>query len=240
MKVLIVDDEPAARLKIRHYLAGLQPDFSILEAADGPSAVHLLKTEGAGLVFLDIQMPGMSGFQVIEAIGPERMPPVVFVTAYDQYAISAFEVQAVDYLLKPFDEDRFRKAMQRALDMAAHRQNYSGMLEMISRRPMHLERILVNIGERHFLVSCTDIIYLSSDDKYVEVHTASKKYLLRDSLANLEDQLDPARFTRIHRSTIVNLDWVQEITPRSHGDYTVLMLNGEKLLLSRRFRDRIF
>lgn len=241
MRILIADDEPAARQKIRRYLDRMANTADIAEAADGNEAVRKIRKDGADLVFLDIQMPGLSGFQVIEAVGPALMPPVVFITAFDQYAIEAFEVQAVDYLLKPFDEERFGKAFSRALERAAQpAAAYSDLLSAIKNPPAFLDRIMVSVGQKHLFIPCAEILYISSEDKYVNLHTSGKKHLLRATLDGLENKLDPSRFARIHRSHIVNLDWIRELLPRSHGDYRVLLKNGEELVLSRRYRDRIF
>ncbi|HMQ63155.1 MAG TPA: LytTR family DNA-binding domain-containing protein [Flavilitoribacter sp.] len=241
MKILIVDDEPAARQKIRRYLGRITDAAGIVEVADGYEAVQAIRKGDADLVFLDIQMPGMTGFQVIETIGPALMPPVIFVTAFEQYAVEAFEVQAVDYLLKPFDEERFEKAFSRAQKRGVQpAANFADLLSAIKNPPAFLDRIMVTAGQKHIFIPCPEILYISSEDKYVNIQTGQRRHLLRASLDSLESKLDPSRFARIHRSHLVNLDWVKELSPRSHGDYRVLLKNGEELVLSRRYRDRVF
>jgi two-component system LytT family response regulator len=206
--------------------------------------VRAIEERAPDLVFLDVQMPGLDGFEVIEAVGAERMPPVVFVTAYDEFAVKAFEVQAVDYLLKPFDQARFRKAFERAARQARGRK--SGNPELLARlldsvRPAArpLERLLVRDQGRLLLLPLSQVHRLSAEGNYVRVHTAGKAHLVRETLARLEARLDPARFVRIHRSEIVALDAIQELQPFFHGDYVVVLKNGERLRLSRRYQERV-
>lgn len=244
LNILIVDDEAAARQKIKGYFREGKFNVYLQEARDGKEAVLNIKKHTIDLVLLDIQMPGMNGFEVIRAIGTHQMPPVVFITAYDQYAIEAFKVKAVDYLLKPFDFDRFKEAFQRAVEQIKMKANFSNLfdqlLQKVNTPKAYLERILVNIGSRHFFLSLSEIHYISSDDKYIELHTKEKKYLIRETLSKLEQELDPGKFVRIHRSHLINLDYIQEMHPKSHGDYTVVMKNGDRLTISRRYRDRVF
>jgi two-component system LytT family response regulator len=171
------------------------------------------------------------------------MPAVVFVTAYDEYAIDAFEVQAVDYLLKPFHQGRFKKSFERALNMIHSGRDYSAavknLLTEINKGKKYLRRIMVKKGSRFFFVSTDDILYISAYEKYINLHTKEKTYLIRDTMNRMESRLDPANFARIHRSSIVNMDFIREIQPCSHGDCIVILLNGTKLTLSRRFRDRL-
>jgi two-component system LytT family response regulator len=243
--VLIVDDEAPARRKLRAHLAGAAGVEVVGEAASGPEAVDAIRSLRPDLVFLDVQMPGMTGFEVIEAVGLEAMPAVVFVTAYDEFALDAFEVQAVDYLMKPFHADRFRQALARALDRIAQREpaqaSLARLLEGLLHKPAHqAQRLLVRDGERMLFVPLREIVRLTADGNYVEVHTArGQHHLLRETLASLEARLDPQRFARIHRSEIVNVDFVAEIQPFFHGDYTVVLKNGEQVRLSRRYQDRL-
>ncbi len=244
MKILIVDDERPARRKIRAYLAEEGGIGSILEAENGVEAVRLIGEGGVDLVFLDIQMPGMTGFEVIEAVGIDHMPVVVFVTAYDQYAIDAFEVEAVDYLLKPFDQERFRKSFTRAVGRVKSRDVGADsvvrrLLEEVNKSKGYVRRIMVKKGPRFFFVRVDEIAYISAEEKYVKLHTEGDEYLIRETMSRMEGRLDPGVFARIHRSTIVNIDYIKEIQPWTHGDYVVILKDGTKLNLSRRFSDRL-
>jgi len=248
MKILIVDDEQPARRKIRSYLAEESGIGSILEAGNGVDAVRLIEEEKPDLVFLDIQMPGMTGFEVIEAVGIDNMPVVVFVTAYDQYAVDAFEVEAVDYLLKPYDQERFRKSFTRAVGQVKVRADGVGdgaasvvrrLLEEVDKGRGYAGRIMVKKGPRFFFIKTGEIAYISAEEKYVKLHTGGDVYLIRETMARMEGRLDPAVFARIHRSTIVNIDHIKEIQPWTHGDYVVILKDGTTLNLSRRFSDRL-
>jgi two-component system LytT family response regulator len=244
MRTLIVDDEAPARERLKRYLADFEEIQVVGEAEDGAQAVELIEARSPDLVLLDIQMPGMTGFEVIETIGIENMPAVIFVTAYDQYAINAFEVQAIDYLLKPYDQDRFQKSFNRAVQQIELKNNNTtvlkNLLNEIKSEKKHLDRFLVNIGLRFFYVKTSEVIYISAKEKYVNLHTEKDTHLVRDTMNNLEQQLDLLKFKRIHRSYIVNIDYIKEMQPWSHGDYVVILKNGIKLTLSRRFRDRLF
>lgn len=244
LKILIADDEQPARKKIRSYLKEQEEIESIIEAENGIDAVEKIRMNRPDLVWLDIQMPGMTGFEVIETIGIENMPAVIFVTAYDQYAINAFEVQAIDYLLKPYDQDRFQKSFNRAVQQIELKNNNTtvlkNLLHEIKSEKKHLDRFMVNIGHRFFYVKTSEVIYISVEEKYVNLHTEKETHLVRDTMNKLEQQLDPSKFKRIHRSYIINIDYIKEMQPWSHGDYVVILKNGTKLTLSRRFRDRLF
>lgn len=244
IRILIVDDEQPARKKIKTFLEKEENIDAIFDATNGVEAVRLIDEKEPDLVFLDIQMPGMNGFEVIETVGVENMPAVVFVTAYDQYAINAFEVQAVDYLLKPFDEERFRKSFHRALKQmrsdSVHLAAIQGLLDEIRKEKKYLEKIMVNVGHRYFFIPTCDIAYISAEEKYVRLHTEKDTYLVRDTMHRMEERLDPSKFTRIHRSVIVNVEYIEEMQPWSHGDYIVILKNGERLTISRRYRDRLF
>jgi two-component system LytT family response regulator len=240
LRVVVVDDEPPARNKL---LAALrtEPDVEVVaEAGTGLEAVEAIRRLAPDLVFLDVQMPGLSGFEVIEAVGAQRMPAVVFVTAYDEYALDAFEVEAVDYLLKPFTAERFRKAFARARERAAAAGSGERLARLVeSLRPGHVERLVVTEGKRLFFVPLREVFRLSAEGNYVRLHTAAGSHLVRDTLARLEGRLDPARFARIHRSEIVAIDAVRELQPFFHGDYAVILKNGERLRLSRRYQERL-
>jgi two-component system LytT family response regulator len=242
MKILVVDDESPARKKIRQFLKdeGIDP---VLEAEDGVEAVKRIEEEKPDLVFLDIQMPLMTGFEVIRAVGVENMPAVVFVTAYDKYALEAFEVEAVDYLMKPFDQDRFKRSFDRAAERIRlereQKESYQKVLDQMRKREGFLQRIMVKQGPRFFYVKTDEITYISAEQKYMELHTEKKTFLIRETMNGIEESLDPAKFARIHRSTLLNVEYMQEIQPWFHGDCTVILKTGEKLTLSRRYRDRL-
>ena len=244
MKALVVDDEQPARKKIISFLKTENEIDKIIEAGNGIEAIEKIKNENPDIVFLDIQMPGLDGFGVINEIGVEDMPSVVFVTAYDQYAINAFDVNAVDYLLKPFDKERFSKSFHRVMEEIKSKKRKTDDLKMIltelKKEKKYLERFLVSVGSKYFFVAVREIIFISSAEKYVELHTAKGKYLLRDTMNNVEESLDPEKFARVHRSYIVSIDQVLEMQPWSHGDYIALLKSGEKLNVSRRYRGNLF
>jgi len=242
VRVLIVDDERPARSKLRSHLARAALAEVVGEAADGEAAVRAIEALAPDVVFLDVRMPGLDGFEVIDAVGSERMPVVVFVTAYDRYALAAFEVEAVDYLLKPYDDERFQRAWRRAcesFDRGGGAARLARLLEGLPRQGRFLERLVVRDGERITLVPVTRVRRLSADGNYVALDTDDGPARVSDTLSRLESRLDPARFARIHRSTLVNLDRVRELTPWSHGDYVVVLDNGSRSRLSRRYRRRL-
>jgi two-component system LytT family response regulator len=248
VRILIADDEPPARAKLRRFLAA-DPEISVAgEAASGTEAVEMIERLRPDLVFLDIQMPGADGFGVLQAIDPAALPHVVFVTAYDEYALRAFEVHAVDYLLKPFDADRFRTALARAKERVRARlpAGDDALNERIRRvlaearpAPAYLERVLVRTGTRAVFLRTDEVDWLEAEENYVRLHAGRESYLVRGTLAGLEERLDPARFIRVHRSHIVNLASIRELHPWSHGDWMIVLRDGRELMLSRRYRDRI-
>jgi len=243
VRALIVDDERPARRKIQGRLES-RPGIEVVgEAANGLEAVVAIRELDPELVFLDIQMPGMSGFEVIEAIGPENMPAVVFVTAYDEYALGAFEVAAVDYLLKPFSEERFEKAVERALGQIGGQGERSatiaGLLASLQPTRSYLRRLVVKEADRLLVVSVEDMRRFVAKGNYVEVHTENALHLVRETMTQLENRLDPERFVRIHRSEIVNIDWIAELQPWFHGDYVVILKDGGKTRMSRNYSDRL-
>jgi two-component system LytT family response regulator len=238
-RVLIVDDEPPARLRIRELLRKRSSIEIVGECASGPEAVDALARLRPDLLFLDVQMPAMDGFQVLRE--STYTPVTIFVTAYERYALEAFEADAFDYLLKPFTDERFDKALTRALsyqresrvDELAER-----VAKLLERRPSS-PRIAVRTNGRVLILRAAEIDWVEAAGVYVELHVGTKKYLHRLSLSELEKQLAGEHFVRIHRSTLVNLDRVRELAPRTHGDYSVILLDGTELRLSRGYRDEL-
>jgi two-component system LytT family response regulator len=245
IRALIVDDEPLAREGLKLHLSQHKDLTIVGEAGEGRRAVALIASLKPDLLFLDVQMPGLDGFQVVEAIAQTWLPTVVFVTAYDQYAIRAFEVHAVDYLLKPFTGERFAAALARAKEEILARGSQDSrrrLLQMIADRAgatSHLQRFVIRAGEGYRLVPAADVASFEAQGNYVRLKTGNGQHLLRITMAELERRLDPKRFARIHRSTMVNIDRIKEITPAWHGDFEVLLTDGQRLRLSRNFRDRL-
>lgn len=243
LKILIVDDEQPARKKLHKFIAQSGENVIIEEACNGLEACEKIIELKPGLVFLDIQMPGMSGIEVVQNIPPQNIPLVIFVTAFDQYAIKAFEINAVDYLLKPFDFERFEISFKRAMETiklkSVNRAGLEGFLNEIKKDKKYAERILVSCGSKYFFVPSEDIIYVEAEEKYVVLHTPRGKHLIRETMSNMEEKLNPDKFSRIHRSYIVNASQIQEMQPWSHGDYIVILKNGTKLNMSRRYKDNL-
>ena len=256
IKAVIVDDEALAREAIRLRLKG-EPDIEVVgEAADGADAVDLLRKIHPDLLFLDVQMPVMDGFEVIEHVPSEHLPIVVFVTAYDQYALKAFETHALDYLLKPFTASRFHAAIDRArLEVAksGDRGTHQRLVELLEERRRararpaerdgggqgYLTRLAVKRNQRIALVGVADIDWIESSGNYAHLHAHGASNVVRMTMGELERRLDPARFARIHRSTIVQIDRIQDIIAAWHGDFDVTLRDGTVLRLSRNYRDRV-
>ncbi|MBE7501304.1 MAG: response regulator transcription factor [Verrucomicrobiales bacterium] len=245
LRTLIVDDEALARERLRSFLAG-ESDIEIIgECGDGAEAIEVLEREQPDLLFLDVQMPELDGFGVLEAARPARPPVVIFTTAFSQHALKAFEVHALDYLLKPFDRDRLRLALDRARER--HRQQQSGalnekltaLLAEMRPAPTIVDRLVVKTSGQVVLVKAADIDWIEAADNYVSLHVGNETHLLRETMNALESRLNPKLFLRISRSTIVNLERIKELQPMFHGDYTVILRNGTRLSLSRSHRDRL-
>lgn len=242
IRALVVDDEPLARELIREMLATDAEVEVVGECANGREAIAAIKASPPDIVFLDVQMPELGGFDVLESFDPTTTPYVIFVTAYDQYAVRAFEVHALDYLLKPFDRERFEVAWQRAkaqikLDRTSRRdQDIIALLEELKAGPRYLERLVIKNGGRVFFLHVQDIYCIEAEGNYVRVYDNQKGYLLRETISSLEEQLDPKQFLRIHRSAIVKLDRIKEMQPWFHGEYRIIMENGKQLALSRNYR----
>ena len=235
VRVLIVDDEPIARRRLEALLAG-EPSVEIVgESEDGESALQAIRRLRPDLVFLDVQMPGLDGFDVIELLGRDECPAVIFVTAYDQYAMRAFDVHAADYLLKPFDRARLRTALARATALEAADGGRLHAIVDTVRASQPLRRFLVKTATRVYAVRADDVETIEAAGHYVELRTGAGTHLVRDSLSAIERRLDPARFVRVHRSTIVNVDKVAELRPTFHGEFEVAMTSGRRLRCSRTY-----
>ena len=249
-RVLLIDDEPAARRGLRLMLQR-EVDFEIVgEAGDVESAVKSVRKTTPDLIFLDVQMPAGDGFEVLQQLEPAERPLVVFVTAYNQHALAAFEVHAVDYLLKPFDDTRFRETLQRVRDTLRSRQTAA-----LNAKVDHLiaqlasgagegdggfnDRILVKSSGEIFFLKPSEIDWIEAEGDYMKFHVGAKSHLMRETMAKLEARLDPKRFVRIHRSTIVNLDRVRKLSPSFVGEYAVVLQDGTKLKLSRGYQEKL-
>lgn len=244
-RVLVVDDELLARQRILHLLEK-EADFRVVgECANGVEAVKAIEDLAPDLVFLDIQMPELDGFGVVETLGTDRMPTTLFVTAYDQHAMKAFEVHALDYLLKPFDSERFQQALTRARRWCSAtvsggdpKQDLDALMVGIRKERPWLDRLLVRQGDRHLLLRTSALQWIEAEDNYVRLHAEGTSFLLRQTMAGILARLDPNQFRRIHRSAIVNLDSIKELQPWTSGDHLVIMRDGTKLTLSRTYRDQ--
>jgi two-component system, LytTR family, response regulator len=256
IRAMIVDDEPLARATIRLLLRS-DPEIEIVaEAGSGTEAVRLIDESAPDLLFLDIQMPGMNGFDVLEKIDMAGIPAIIFVTAFDQYALRAFEVHALDYLLKPFDDARFEKALRQAKAQIEQREinklsrKLFALLEDRDEREVsaesqrfarskYLTRLMLKSASRIFFLKVEEIDWIGAEDYYVKLHFGRKSHLLRQTMNELEAKLDPEKFLRIHRSSIVNLDRVKELHPHFNGDYMIVLHDGTELKLSRSRREQL-
>jgi two-component system LytT family response regulator len=242
LRVLVVDDEPLARRRIRRLLRAERDVEIVGECGDGPQALDAIHRHRPDLIFLDVQMPEMDGFEVLEAVDPARLPAVVFVTAFDEHAIHAFEVHALDYLLKPFTAERFAEAVRRAREAAAggaSARRLAALLDAVRPRRRRLDRILVSARGRSILIRTSEIEWIEAEGNYARLHAAGAAHLIRETIARFEEALDPAQFARIHRSILVNLDALAAVEPWSHGDAVAVLKSGRRLRVSRTYRDRL-
>jgi two-component system, LytTR family, response regulator len=245
IRTLIVDDEPLGRERIRTLLAD-DPEIEVTgECPDGRHAIAAIERSRPDLVFLDVQMPEVDGFAVLDAIAGDRMPMIIFVTAYDRYAVQAFEVHALDYLLKSFDRERFQASLQRAKHEIRHskegflHERLAGLLEDVQARQKRLTRLVVKSTGRIVFLRVEEIDWVEAADNYVRIHAGRESHLIRETLQSLESRLNPEKFLRIHRSTLVNLDRIRELQPIFHGDYLVKLSDGTELTLSRSYREKL-
>jgi len=242
---MIVDDEPLARRGIRAHLAEEKDIEVVAECGDGREAVRLIRELEPDLVFLDVQMPELDGFGVLEAIAAERLPNVIFVTAYDKYALRAFDVHALDYLLKPFDAERFAKALARARSQT-EREGLSeislrlqSLIEDLKTNQKYAERLVVKTAGRIFFLGVGEIDWVEAADNYVRLHAGRDSHLLRETMSSLEKRLDPALFLRVHRSAIVNVRRIKELHPLFRGEYEIILQDGTRLATGRGYRDKL-
>lgn len=243
VRTLIVDDEPPARRRLSMFLLRDPRVELVGEAADGLEAVRMIEQKRPDLIFLDVQMPELNGFEVLRALDGER-PRVIFTTAYDRYAIQAFEVRALDYLLKPFEEERLEEAVGRAVNdmekQGLQDPRIEELLEALRDRQTSLRRILVRRAGRITFIDTEEISRISSEEKYVRLHVTGKSYLHRESLQGIAARLDPAVFVRVHRGEILNMSFIRELHPVGHGDYEIVLQDGSRVPLGRTFRAHFF
>jgi two-component system LytT family response regulator len=239
---LIVDDEAPGRAVLRNYIANHEDLELVGEAENGAAAVEMIEKFKPRLVFLDVQMPDLDGFGVIEQIGPQQMPATIFVTAYDQYALRAFDAQAVDYLLKPFDKVRFERALQHARDLiAAQGQTQIGahlmaLVQSARSGQSAPERFVIRTGGRITFLSLDEIDWVEAAGNCVRIHVGNQAHQMRESIGHIAERLDPVRFVRVHRSVIVNFSKIRELQACNSGEYIVVLRNGKELPCSRSYR----
>ena len=245
IQALIVDDEPPARSVIRKMLAE-DADVEIVgECSNGIEAIKSIEKLSPDLLFLDIEMPEMDGFGLLESFDEGRMPAVIFVTAYNQYAVKAFEVSAVDYLLKPFDHERLAKALEKAQanlherSDAERSEQVLDLLQQLNSKQETLDRFVIKKNERVLLVPSEEIDWIEANGNYVLLHAGRAKHILRETMKRIEKRLDPNKFLRIHRSTIVNIDSIKELQTHFDGEHLVILKSGTELTLSRRYREKL-
>jgi len=243
MKVLIVDDEPLAREGLALLLREESGISGLAEARNGAEAVELIRQRRPDLVLLDVQMPEMDGFGVLRALGPEHMPPFIFVTAHDRYAIQAFEVNAIDYLLKPVTRERCSQALSRVRERIATQgpdnRHVLALLQQMAAPPRYLARVALRSGGKISFVNLEDILYVQAAENYVQLHLKNARHLLHVPIATLESSLDPQMFLRIHRSLIVNVKHIRELETGPHGEYIVVLQGGARLQSSRTHHEKI-
>ena len=245
IRTLVVDDETLARERVLTLLQQ-EADVEVVgECSDGGQAVAAIQEQSPDLVFLDVQMPGCDGFEVLKNISPDRMPTVIFVTAYDEYALRAFEVHALDYLLKPFGKDRFQETLRHAREAIEVRRagdlgrRLLAMVHDIKPEPQRVERLVVKSGGRVFFLRTDEIDWIEAAGNYVRLHLGQESHLFRETMNRMETRLDARRFARIHRSRIVNTERIKELQPWFNGDHVVVLRDGTRLTLSRLYRDKL-
>jgi two-component system LytT family response regulator len=245
IRVLIVDDEPLGRTMVRRMLEAYSEVEIVGECDGGAEAISAIEASSPDLVFLDVQMPDADGFTVLQNLDQEKLPAIVFVTAYDEYAVRAFEVNALDYLLKPYDRKRFEQAFDRAVSQIQNQKNTlvsEQILSLLSETKspaQFIERFIIKTGGRVYFLKAEEIVRISSEGNYVLLHTTDKKHIFRETISNIAQNLNPHKFCRISRTAIVNLDFVRELQALFRGDYEVILQNGTRLKLSHRYRKNL-
>jgi two-component system, LytTR family, response regulator len=245
INTLIVDDEPLARDRVKRFLRDENDIKVIGECGNGKEAIAAIREQRPELVFLDIQMPEKNGFEVVKALDQKSLPAVIFVTAYDQYALQAFDVHALDYLLKPFNRDRLHRAVSHARDQIATKrignldERLSSLIADLRSEKKYLERLVVKSVGRVFFLKVDEIDWIEAAGNYVKLHSGRDAHMIRETMNGIEAKLDPDKFLRIHRSTVVHIDRIKELHPMFSGDYAVILRNGTELALSRNYRERL-
>lgn len=243
IRTLIVDDERLARQKVRTLLDDDAEIEIVGECANGTEAIAAVRKQKPDLLLLDIEMPGSNGFEVLQRLRSERLPMVVFITAHNEYAVKAFEVEAIDYVMKPFDRRRFHDALRRAKRQLSDDANESEarLLRLLERvvKPKSLDHFVVKARDRTFLVAVNDVDWIEAEGKYVRLHASGAAHLVRESIGDVEERLDARKFLRIHRATIVNVKRILEMHKGFGGSVFVVLRDGTKLTMSRRYRGRI-
>jgi len=245
IRAMVIDDEPWARHRILSLLQD-EPKIDVVgESSGGWDAVNAILDRKPDLLFLDVQMPELNGFDIIDQIQEHHLPAIIFVTAYDEHAVNAFRVQALDYLVKPYDREQFHDAATRAIErihsegMWQHISKLSSLVEKKESNPKYRDRFLVRGANRFYFVRAKDVDWIESEGNYAHLHSAQRSHLVRETMKSLEQQLDPKLFVRIHRSFIVNINQIAEIRPLPSGEYAVFLADGSKLTLSKSYRDRL-
>ncbi|HBE83555.1 MAG: response regulator transcription factor [Blastocatellia bacterium] len=244
LRTLVIDDEPLARERVKRFLRD-EPDVDVIgECGNGIDAIAAIRSEKPDLVFLDIQMPEKNGFEVIKALGPGALPTIIFVTAYDQYALQAFDVYALDYILKPFSRERIHRAVARARENIEHKQigqldeRLTSLIAGLKAERRYLDRLVVKSVGRVFFLRTDEIDWIEAAGNYVKLHVGRDSHMIRETMNGIEAKLDPDKFLRIHRSTVVNIDRIKELHPMFSGDYSVILRDNTELSLSRNYRER--
>jgi two-component system, LytTR family, response regulator len=235
LKVAIVDDEPLALQRLRR-LVSEQTDLHLVgEGKSGMEAVSLINSQKPDVVFLDVQMPELDGFGVLDVVGPEKMPAVIFVTAFDEYAVNAFNANAVDFLLKPYDTNRFLAALGKVRKSAGNGNSQVATLAQTIRR----DRFVIRTDGRYIMLKPREIEFIEAAGNYLQVHVGEKQFTVRETMSSLETRLDNQRFVRIHRSTLINLDYIKELEATFHGEYVITLRSGQRVTLSRTYRSKL-
>ena len=248
MKVMVVDDEPLARRRLKAMLAEQSDIEVVAEYEDPEDALKVLPDSEADVLFLDIQMPEIDGFQVLDRLGSRPPPFVIFVTAHAEHAVRAFDTDATDYLLKPYDRERLERSLDRARAALAATEATNGgalgtqvrqLVDQLRERTVYLDRVAVTMGRRTYFVSTRAIDWVQADRNYLRLHVGTKCHLIRSTISGIESRLDPTQFARVHRSFIVRIDHVKELRALVSGEYRVVLVDGTELPMSPQYRDRL-